>query len=118
MINARIRMAMWTFDQAEAFDKSAAKIEYYKMSYNFYEASMRSINGRVPTNWYKNAALIYPKLFSLGETSTGSYAETADFFEKYLEFSEKYKEPIDDRKQVEEAVKSIRHYLENQNKSV
>ena len=115
MINARIRMAMWAFDQADLFDKSAAKVEYYKMSYDFYQDAMASMKGRIPTNWYKNAALIYPKLFSLGETSKGSYAETADFFEKYLEFSEKYNEPIDDRKQVEEAVRSIRHYLKNQN---
>ena len=35
MINARIRMAMWAFEQAERFEKSQPKIEYYTMSYNF-----------------------------------------------------------------------------------
>ena len=76
----------------------------------------KSFLGRVPTNWYKNAALIYPKLHSLGESSPGSYAETADYFQTYLDYSEKYNENIDDRERVQEAINSIRNYLKNQAK--
>ena len=45
MINARIRMAMWAFEEAEKFEKSQPKIEYYTMSYNFYKDAFASIKG-------------------------------------------------------------------------
>ena len=58
--------------------------------------------------------MIHPKLRGLGETEPGSYAETADYFEIYLDYSDKNSEPIDDRDQVTQAIQSIRNYLKNQ----
>ena len=61
-------MAMWAFEEAERFEKSQPKIEYYTMSYNFYKDAFASIKGRlfdyrkcffssglyfIGINWYK-----------------------------------------------------------------
>ena len=40
-------MAMWAFEEAERFEKSQPKIEYYTMSYNFYKDAFASIKGRL-----------------------------------------------------------------------
>ena len=51
MINARIRMAMGAFEEAEKFEKSKPKIEYYTMSYNFYKDAFGSIKGSLFGRW-------------------------------------------------------------------
>ena len=47
-------MAMWAFEEAERFEKSQPKIEYYTMSYNFYKDAFASSGLYfIGINWYK-----------------------------------------------------------------
>ena len=122
MINARIRGAMHVFDLAEMVKEAELSgktnsnpghfvplgVNYYKAAYKLYQMAIESINGTVPSHWYKNIGVIYPEVKKLGEHDLnliGSYKETAEYFQKYLDQSLANGEVITDREPVEAAVR-------------
>ena len=118
MMNARIRGAMHIFDLAEMVKEAELSgktnhfaplgVNYYKAAYKLYQRAIESVNGTVPSHWYKNIGVIYPEVKKLGEHDlnlVGSYKETAEYFQKYLDQSLANGEEIPDREPVEAAVR-------------
>lgn len=129
MINARIRGAMHIFELAERVKTNELSgktnhymplgVNYYKAAYKLYQLAIGSINGTVPSHWYKNIGVIYPEVKKLGEHDLnliGSYKETAEYFQKYLDQTLANGEVIHDREPVENAVRSINEWLSKEMK--
>ena len=119
MMNARVRGAMQLFDLAEQVKEAelSGKVNgfaglgtnYYKASYKLYQMAIESVNGTVPSHWYKNIGVIYPEMKKLGEHDLnlmGSYKETAEYFQKYLDQSLANGEQINDREPVQAAIRT------------
>ena len=118
MMNARIRGAMQIFDLAERVKEAELSgsingyaglgTNYYKAAYKLYQMAIESVNGTVPSHWYKNIGVIYPEMKKLGEHDLnlmGSYKETAEYFQKYLDQSLANGEQISDREPVQAAIR-------------